>query len=86
MLIQNINKYVNQIVHNGETHKVVEGFADVPNEVAEHLLSYPDWSQVVEPIEQKIINELHGIEEVAKEKVAEPKEKDKKDNDSKETK
>jgi hypothetical protein len=59
MLIKNENKFVNQINHKDKIHKVVEGFADVPNEVAEHLLSFPGWTKVVEPVKDEIIAELH---------------------------
>jgi hypothetical protein len=59
MLIENENKFVNQINHKGSTHKVVEGIADVPDEVAKYLLSFPGWAKVVVPIEQKILDELH---------------------------
>jgi hypothetical protein len=61
MLIKNINKFINQITHSGKIHKVVEGIAEVPSEVADHLLKFPDWSKVVEPVDDKIIKELNKV-------------------------
>lgn len=62
MFIKNIDRYVSQIVHNEVVHKVVEGIADVPKEVRDHLTQFPEWSDVVEPVKQEIVDELHKEE------------------------
>lgn len=62
MLIQTADKDTSVIVFNGESHKVVSGIASVPQEVRDHLVSYPEWSDVTEPVDEKILKKL-GIKE-----------------------
>lgn len=69
LFIKNIDRYVSQIVHNDIVHKVVEGIADVPRDVRNHLVQFPEWSDVVEPVKNEIIEELHKVEEVEVEEV-----------------
>lgn len=64
MLIKNINKAISSISQNEEIHKVVEGIADVPKEIRDHLIKFPEWSDVVEPIKKEILDKIHGIEEI----------------------
>lgn len=58
MFIQNANKYIDRVIHNDTVHAVVEGIADVPNEVRDHLVKYPEWTDVVDKVDDKVLKAL----------------------------
>jgi len=62
MFIQNVNKFINKIVHKNKEIKVVDGIVEVPEETAKHFLGFPGWSTVTTPIADKTIKELRKID------------------------
>lgn len=60
MFIKNLNKDISRIVHNNVTYKVVKGIADVPQEVRDHLINFPDWHDLVEEVDDEILKLVHA--------------------------
>lgn len=87
MLIENENKSVFRVVHNEKSYAAVDGITEVPHEVAQHLLKFPEWHTVTNKVSDKTIKALEKAQtelEKSSEEI-QPEDAGKQDDDNSKT-
>jgi hypothetical protein len=65
MFIKSLIEAVDRIIHNGKIHPVVNGIADVPQEVRDELVAHTHWEDNTDEIADETLKQLEKAKKVA---------------------
>jgi hypothetical protein len=72
MLIQSLIEDVSALIHKGKSYPVINGIADVPEEVRDEVISYFHWKDATDEIDKKTLTALEKANKTAEKESSAP--------------
>lgn len=72
MFIKSIIDGIDRLIHGGKHYPVVNGIANVPQEVRDEIVSHVDWKDATDEIDKKTLIALEKANKAAEKENADP--------------